>query len=210
LLLVNRRFGILDTRAIQARGIYAASMFVCKNLQTIPHPGATVAEGRERRAPRCVVRCVHEIGWLTLPLGLFVVSGSRNQRQTMFKILYIEDTENNRILVSRYLERNGYQVLTAEHADDGLAMAEREQPDLILMDMALPGLDGWDATRRLKSDPRVRHIPVIALTAHVMQGDREKALTAGCDDYDTKPFQFPRLLAKIEALLASAKPRSPQ
>ena len=126
----------------------------------------------------------------------------------MTKILYIEDTENNRILVSRYLERNGYQVLTAEHADEGLALATREQPDLILMDMGLPGLDGWDATRRLKSEPQLKHIPVIALTAHVMQGDREKALAAGCDDYDTKPFQFPRLLAKIEALLVSAKPRS--
>jgi CheY-like chemotaxis protein len=128
----------------------------------------------------------------------------------MFKILYIEDTENNRILVSRYLERKGYQVLTAEHADDGLALAAREQPDLILMDMGLPGLDGWDATRRLKADPQVKHIPVIALTAHVMQGDREKALAAGCDDYDTKPFQFARLLGKIEALLAAAKPRSAQ
>jgi CheY-like chemotaxis protein len=126
----------------------------------------------------------------------------------MFKILYIEDTENNRILVSRYLERQGYQVLTAEHADEGLALVTREQPDLILMDMGLPGLDGWDATRRLKADPQLRHIPVIALTAHVMQGDREKALAAGCDDYDTKPFQFARLLAKIEALLICAKPRS--
>lgn len=125
----------------------------------------------------------------------------------MFKILYIEDTENNRILVSRYLEKKGYQVLTAEHAEEGLAMAIREQPDLILMDMGLPGLDGWDATRRLKADSRLQHIPVIALTAHVMQGDREKALTAGCDDYDTKPFQFPRLLGKVEALLASARPR---
>jgi CheY-like chemotaxis protein len=128
----------------------------------------------------------------------------------MFKILYIEDTENNRILVSRYLEKKGYQVLTAEHADEGLAMAIREQPDLILMDMGLPGLDGWDATRRLKADSKVQHIPVIALTAHVMQGDREKALAAGCDDYDTKPFQFPRLLGKIEAWLASPRPRASQ
>ena len=128
----------------------------------------------------------------------------------MFKILYIEDTENNRILVSRYLQKQGYQVLTAEDADEGLPLAIREQPDLILMDMGLPGLDGWDATRRLKADPQAKHIPVIALTAHVMQGDREKALAAGCDDYDTKPFQFPRLLGKIEALLASTKPRSPQ
>ena len=128
----------------------------------------------------------------------------------MSKILYIEDTENNRILVSRYLERKGYQVLTAEHADEGLMLAAREQPDLILMDMGLPEVDGWDATRRLKADPKVQHIPVIALTAHVMQGDREKALAAGCDDYDTKPFQFPRLLAKIEALLNSRKSRTIQ
>jgi two-component system cell cycle response regulator DivK len=128
----------------------------------------------------------------------------------MFKILYIEDTENNRILVSRYLQKQGYQVLTAEDADEGLPLAIREQPDLILMDMGLPGLDGWDATRRLKADPQAKHIPVIALTAHVMQGDREKALAAGCDDYDTKPFQFPRLLGKIGALLASTKPPSPQ
>jgi CheY-like chemotaxis protein len=123
----------------------------------------------------------------------------------MFKILYIEDTENNRILVSRYLERKGYQVLTAEQAEAGLALASREQPDLILMDMGLPEIDGWEATRRLKADAKMQHIPVIALTAHVMQGDREKALAAGCDDYDTKPFQFPRLVGKIESLLSAHK-----
>jgi CheY-like chemotaxis protein len=89
-----------------------------------------------------------------------------------------------------------------------LALARAEQPDLILMDMGLPGLDGWEATRLLKADPTLRHIPVIALTAHVMQGDRERSLEAGCDDYDTKPFQFPRLLAKIEAVLAAAKSQS--
>lgn len=120
----------------------------------------------------------------------------------MHRILYIEDTENNRILIERRLRQSGFEVLTAEDAERGLAMAVAEHPDLILMDMSLPGLDGWSATRRLKQDPRTQHIPVIALTAHVMEGDREKSLQAGCDDYDTKPFQFPRLLAKMEALLA--------
>src|SRR5512139_336429 len=119
----------------------------------------------------------------------------------MFKILYIEDTENNRILVTRQLERRGYHVLTADDALQGLALAAAERPDLILMDMGLPEVDGWEATRRLKADPQLRNIPVIALTAHVMQGDRENSLAAGCDDYDTKPYQFVRLCGKIEALL---------
>lgn len=127
----------------------------------------------------------------------------------MVKVLYIEDTENNRILVTRRLEKQGYRVLTAELAEEGLALAAAELPDLILMDMGLPGTDGWTATRLLKADPKLRHIPVIALTAHVMQGDRERSLAAGCDEYDTKPFQFPRLLAKIEALLAASKSRTP-
>jgi len=124
----------------------------------------------------------------------------------MFKILYIEDTENNRILVTRQLERKGYQVLTADDALHGLALASTTMPDLILMDMGLPDVDGWEATRRLKADPRLRHIPVIALTAHVMQGDRESSLEAGCDEYDTKPFHFARLLNKVEALLAARQP----
>ncbi len=128
----------------------------------------------------------------------------------MAKILYIEDTENNRILVSRFLQRRGYEVWTAEEAEQGLALAETARPDLILMDMGLPGMDGWEATRRLKADPKLRHIPVLALTAHVMEGDREKALEAGCEDYDTKPFQFPRLLAKIQALLAMQRAPSPK
>ncbi len=123
----------------------------------------------------------------------------------MAKILYIEDTENNRILVSRFLQRRGYEVYTAEAAEEGLLLADAAMPDLILMDMGLPGIDGWEATRRLKAHPKLRRIPVLALTAHVMEGDREKALEAGCDDYDTKPFQFPRLLAKIEALLALSR-----
>ena len=126
----------------------------------------------------------------------------------MIKILYIEDTENNRILITRRLAQSDYKVLTAETAEQGLAVARAEKPDLILMDMGLPGVDGWSATRRFKDDPELKNIPVIALTAHVMHGDREKALAAGCDDYDTKPFQFARLVSKIEALLAAAEHRS--
>jgi len=121
----------------------------------------------------------------------------------MSLVLYIDDTENNRILVTRRLERKGYRVVTAENAAAGLAVAGSELPDLILMDLGMPGLDGWNATRQLKADPRFRQIPVIALTAHAMHGDREKALEAGCDDYETKPFDFPRLFEKIEAHLAA-------
>ena len=119
----------------------------------------------------------------------------------MIKILYIEDTENNRILVTRRLSRSGYNVLTAESAEDGRALALAESPDLILMDMGMPGTDGWVATTQFKADPKLGHIPVIALTAHAMQGDREKALAAGCDEYETKPFDFPRLLEKIQTML---------
>ncbi|MSU59798.1 MAG: response regulator [Pedosphaera sp.] len=126
----------------------------------------------------------------------------------MAKILYIEDTENNRILVTRRLERKGHQVLTAENADAGLALARAELPDLILMDMGLPGTDGWAATRQLKADPKLGKIPVIAVTAHAMQGDEEKSLAAGCDDYETKPFDFPRLFEKIEGFLARRRPPS--
>ena len=126
----------------------------------------------------------------------------------MFKILYIDDTENNRILVTRRLERQGYQVLTAVSAEAGLAAAIAQKPDLILMDMGMPDVDGWTATRKLKADPALGSIPVIALTAHAMQGDREKALDAGCDDYETKPFDFPRLIEKIEAQLAARKAKS--
>ncbi len=125
----------------------------------------------------------------------------------MSKILYIEDTENNRILIARRLGQNGYTVLTAENAEQGIALARKENPDLILMDMGLPGVDGWSASRRLKEDPELKRIPIIALTAHVMHGDREKALAAGCDDYETKPFQFSRLIGKIEALLAAPEPK---
>jgi CheY-like chemotaxis protein len=130
----------------------------------------------------------------------------------MSKILYIEDTENNRLLVTRRLGRKGYQIFTANDAEQGLALAERELPDLILMDMGLPGIDGWEATRRLKANPKLRHIPVVALTAHAMQEERDKSLEAGCDDYDTKPFEFPRLLRKVETLLAksSGNPNTPE
>ena len=123
----------------------------------------------------------------------------------MAKILYIEDTENNRILVTRRLQKQGHEVLTAESAEEGLAVAGTALPDLILMDMGMPGVDGWAATRRLKADPKLRHIPVIAVTAHAMQGDREKSLEAGCDDYETKPFDFPQLLQKIATHLAARK-----
>jgi len=132
---------------------------------------------------------------------------ARDGQSSMARVLYIEDTENNRILIQRRLAQSGFEVLTAEDAERGLALAEQAQPDLILMDMSLPGLDGWTAARRLKEGGKTAHIPVIALTAHVMPGDRERALAAGCDDYDTKPFQFPRLIGKIQALLgASPKP----
>jgi two-component system cell cycle response regulator DivK len=122
------------------------------------------------------------------------------------KILLVEDNEMNRDMLSRRLLRNGYQVVLAVDGGEGLAMARAESPDLILMDMSLPVLDGWEATRQLKSEPRTREIPVIALTAHAMAGDRQKALMAGCDDFDTKPVELPRLLTKIEALLQ--KPRT--
>jgi CheY-like chemotaxis protein len=128
----------------------------------------------------------------------------------MFKILYIDDTENNRILVKRRLEKSGYQVLTAESAKQGLALAESGRPDLILMDMGMPDLDGWSATRLLKADPNLRHIPVIALTAHAMQGDRERTLEVGCDEYETKPFDFARLIGKIQSLLVSREPPTAQ
>ncbi len=123
----------------------------------------------------------------------------------MATILYIDDTENNRILVARRLERKGYRVLTAISAEEGLALARSERPDLILMDMGMPEVDGWTATREIKADPKLGSMPVIALTAHAMQGDRERALEAGCNDYETKPFDFPRLFEKIELHLASRK-----
>jgi len=120
----------------------------------------------------------------------------------MPKILLIEDNEMNRDMLSRRLIKRGYDVAIALDGEQGVAMARAELPALILMDMSLPGLDGWDATRQLKAMPETRGIPVIALTAHAMSGDREKATAAGCDDFDTKPVELTRLIEKIEALLA--------
>jgi CheY-like chemotaxis protein len=120
----------------------------------------------------------------------------------MPKLLLVEDNEDNRDMLSRRLIRKGYEVSMAVDGADGVAKAQAERPDLILMDMSLPIMDGWEATRQVKADPRTAATPVIALTAHAMAGDREKAVAAGCDDYDTKPVDLPRLLAKIEALLA--------
>lgn len=122
----------------------------------------------------------------------------------MPKILIVEDNEMNRDMLSRRLARRGYEIAVAVDGEQGLAMAQAEPPALILMDMSLPGLDGWEATRRLKTMPETRGIPVIALTAHAMAGDREKAVAAGCDDFDTKPVDLTRLLEKIEALLGRA------
>jgi CheY-like chemotaxis protein len=119
----------------------------------------------------------------------------------MPKILLVEDNEMNRDMLSRRLVRRGYEVLIAVDGQTGIDMANAEAPDLILMDMSLPVMDGWEATRTLKTSEVTRHIPVIALTAHAMSTDREKAIEAGCDDYDTKPIELPRLLAKMEALI---------
>jgi CheY-like chemotaxis protein len=124
----------------------------------------------------------------------------------MPKILLVEDNEMNRDMLSRRLQRRGYEVVIAVDGEQGVAMARAESPALVLMDMSLPGLDGWEATRQLKADAATRAIPVIALTAHAMSGDREKALEAGCDDFDTKPIELDRLLGKIEALLARNPP----
>jgi len=116
------------------------------------------------------------------------------------KILYVEDNEDNVFMLKNRLARAGHTVVIATDGAQGVAMALGERPDLILMDLSLPVLDGWQATRQIKASPDTRHIPVIALTAHAMAGDREKALSAGCDDFDTKPIELPRLLAKIKEL----------
>ena len=123
----------------------------------------------------------------------------------MSKILLVEDNEMNRDMLSRRLQRKGYEVVLALDGQSGVEMAQTHAPDLVLMDMSLPVVDGWKATRCIKINVATRHIPVIALTAHAMSGDREKALEAGCDDYDTKPVEFPRLLGKIEALLSATE-----
>ncbi|HEY0073257.1 MAG TPA: response regulator, partial [Abditibacteriaceae bacterium] len=124
------------------------------------------------------------------------------QRSQMPKVLLVEDNEMNRDMLSRRLERKGYDVVIAFDGEAGVRLAGECQPDIILMDMSLPIIDGWEATRRVKADPATQKIPVIALTAHAMSGDREKALEAGCDDYDTKPIELPRLLGKMEELLS--------
>ena len=122
----------------------------------------------------------------------------------MAKILLVEDNEMNRDMLSRRLVRKGYEVVMAENGEQGIAMAESEAPDLILMDMSLPVIDGWEATERLKASDKTASIPVIALTAHAMAEDRHKALAAGCDDYDTKPVELSRLVEKMAKLLAAS------
>jgi CheY-like chemotaxis protein len=121
----------------------------------------------------------------------------------MLKILLVEDNEMNRDMLSRRLVRNGFEIALAVDGGQGVAMAASEKPDLILMDLSLPVIDGWEATRRIKADPATQAIPVIALTAHAMSDDRDKAMAAGCDDFDTKPVELPRLLAKIQALISA-------
>ncbi len=124
----------------------------------------------------------------------------------MTRILLVEDNEMNRDMLSRRLQRRGYEVVIAVDGERGVAMARSESPDLILMDMSLPVIDGWEATRTLKAADETKHIPVIALTAHAMSTDRVKAMEAGCDDYDTKPIELTRLLEKMEALIDGNKP----
>jgi len=122
----------------------------------------------------------------------------------MTKLLLVEDNEMNRDMLSRRLARHGYEIAIAVDGAQGIEMASSEEPSLILMDMSLPEIDGWQATQKIKSTSDLKHIPIIALTAHAMPSDKEKALNAGCDDYDTKPIELPRLLSKITALLAEA------
>ena len=123
----------------------------------------------------------------------------------MTKVLLVEDNEMNRDMLSRRLVRRGFEVVFAVDGEHGVDLARSEKPDIILMDMSLPVMDGWEATRRVKSDEATRHVPVIALTAHAMSGDQEKALAAGCDDYDTKPVEIDRLVGKIERLVSAGK-----
>jgi two-component system, cell cycle response regulator DivK len=123
----------------------------------------------------------------------------------MIKVLLVEDNEMNRDMLSRRLIRRGFQVVFAMDGQQGIDLARSERPDIILMDMSLPVIDGWEATRRVKADDATRSVPVIGLTAHAMAGDREKAIEAGCDDYETKPVELDRLIGKIERLLGAAK-----
>jgi CheY-like chemotaxis protein len=123
----------------------------------------------------------------------------------MTKVLYVEDNEDNVYMLMNRLRRRGYTVLIASDGAQGVSMAGTEHPEIILMDLTLPVLDGWEATRRIKAGEGTRHIPVIALTAHAMTGDREKALAAGCDDFDIKPVEIDRLIAKIETLIGKGR-----
>jgi len=123
----------------------------------------------------------------------------------MAKILLVEDNEMNRDMLSRRLIRKGFEVVIAVDGEEAVALAGSARPDVILMDMSLPLIDGWEATRRVRADAATKSIPIIALTAHAMEGDRDKAMAAGCDDYDTKPIEFQRLVGKIEVLLARPK-----
>ena len=122
----------------------------------------------------------------------------------MPKILLVEDNEMNRDMLTRRLNRNGFEVVVAVNGQEGVELASSARPDLILMDMSLPVLDGWEATKQVKANPQTARIPVIALTAHAMASDKDKALAAGCDEFDTKPVELPRLLEKINALLGAA------
>ncbi len=136
--------------------------------------------------------------------GVPAEAGTPNRERTMAKILLVEDNEMNRDMLSRRLKRKDYNVVVAMDGAEGIKTTQSENPDLILMDISLPVMDGLEATRRLKADPATATIPVIALTAHAMVGDRKKALEAGCDDYDTKPIELKRLLKKIERLLGES------
>jgi two-component system cell cycle response regulator DivK len=125
----------------------------------------------------------------------------------MHRILYVEDNDDNVYMLKSRLERKGFSVIVARDGAEGIAMAVDQKPALILMDLSLPVIDGWEATRQLKTRPDTRHIPIIVITAHAMEGDRESALATGCDDFDTKPVQFPRLLGKIQGLLPAEADR---
>jgi CheY-like chemotaxis protein len=125
----------------------------------------------------------------------------------MHRILYVEDNDDNVYMLKSRLERKGFNVIVARDGAEGIAMAVDQKPALILMDLSLPVIDGWEATRQLKARPDTRHIPIIVITAHAMEGDRESALATGCDDFDTKPVQFPRLLGKIQSLLPAEAER---
>lgn len=124
----------------------------------------------------------------------------------MAKILVVEDNEMNRDMLSRRLQRKGYEVVLASNGAEGVEIALSERPDLILMDMSLPVLDGWQATRQIKTNPETQTIPIVALTAHALAGDREKSIQAGCDEYETKPVDFPRLIGKIKSFLEKEPP----